>query len=107
MYGQIQWYIRISKKILYWFLLYVDDKEKLPVEQRFTYFFKDGNAKTSSVLVISGPLFRRKILDNQPTLYVILDTGERLINNAGYTPDVKEYRQWLQCGKETFDQNQK
>ena len=39
-------------------------------------------------------------------LYVILDNGEKLMNNpVGYTPDVKEYLQWLQCGKEAFTAN--
>ena len=89
--------------------LYVDDKEKLPVEQRFTYSFKDGNAKDIISIGDKWATFQTENFgqSTQP-LYVILDTGERLINNpAGYTPDVKEYRQWLQCGKETFDQNQK
>ena len=107
MYGQIQWYIRISKKILYWFFYTLMIKKNYLLNKGLPILFKDGNAKTSSVLVISGPLFRRKILDNQPTLYVILDTGERLINNRRVYAGCKEYRQWLQCGKETFDQNQK
>lgn len=89
--------------------LYVDDKEKLPVEQRFTYSFKDGNVKDIISIGDKWATFQTENFgqSTQP-LYVILDTDERLINNpAGYTPDAKEYRQWLQCGKETFDQNQK
>lgn len=87
--------------------LYVDDKENLPAEKRFTYTFKDGNTKDIISIGDKWATFQTENFkqSTQP-LYVILDTNEKLLNNpVGYTPDAKEYRQWLQCGRETFGSN--
>ena len=84
--------------------LYVDDKEKLPAEQRFTYTLKDNNTKDIISIGDKWATFQTENFgqSTQP-LYVILDNNEKLMNNpVGYTPDVKEYLQWLQCGKEAF-----
>ena len=85
--------------------LYVDDREKLPAEQRFTFTLKDGNTKDIINIGDKWATFQTENFgqSTQP-LYVILDTKEKLLNNpVGYTPDAGEYRQWLQCGKEAFD----
>lgn len=85
--------------------LYVDDKEKLPIEQRFTYTTKDGNKKEIITIGDKWATFEAENF-NQVTqpLYVILNTQQQLMNTpVGYTPDAKEYKTWLQCGKETFD----
>jgi len=87
--------------------LYVDDREKLPAEQRFTYTLKDGNTKDIINIGDKWATFQTENFgqSTQP-LYVILDTKEKLLNNpVGYTPDAFEYKQWLQCGKEAFDAN--
>ena len=84
--------------------LYVDDKEKLPADQRFTYTLKDKSTKDIITIGDKWATFQTENFGQttQP-LYVILDNGEKLMNNpVGYTPDVKEYLQWLQCGKEAF-----
>lgn len=84
--------------------LYVDDKEKLPAAQRFTYTLKDNNSKDIISIGDKWATFQTENFgqSTQP-LYVILDNSEKLMNNpVGYTPDVKEYLQWLQCGKEAF-----
>lgn len=84
--------------------LYVDDKEKLPADQRFTYTLKDNNTKDIISIGDKWATFQTENFgqSTQP-LYVILDNSEKLMNNpVGYTPDVKEYLQWLQCGKEAF-----
>jgi thiol:disulfide interchange protein DsbD len=84
--------------------LYVDDKEKLPVTERFSYKQLDGNMKE---IVTEGDKWSTFQAENfkqvtQP-LYVILDTQERLVNNPiGYTPDFKQYLKWLTCGKSNF-----
>ena len=85
--------------------LYVDDKEKLPIEQRFSYTTKDGNKKEIISIGDKWATFQAENF-NQVTqpLYVILNTQQQLMNNPiGYTPDVKEYKAWLICGKEAFD----
>lgn len=87
--------------------LYVDDKEKLPADQRFTYRLKDNNSKDIISIGDKWATFQTENFgqSTQP-LYVILDNSEKLMNNpVGYTPDVKEYLQWLQCGKEAFTSN--
>ncbi len=84
--------------------LYVDDKQKLPVEQRFTYTTKDGGKKDIESIGDKWATFQAENF-NQVTqpLYVILDNNEKLINHpVGYTPNAKEYLKWLTCGKETF-----
>jgi len=85
--------------------LYVDDKQKLPAEQRFSYKTKDGNIKDIITIGDKWATFQAENF-NQVTqpLYVILNSREQLINvPVGYTPDTKEYLKWLQCAKETFD----
>ena len=84
--------------------LYVDDKEKLPVTERFTYKQLDGNTKEIVTVGDKWATFQSENFKQvtQP-LYVILDTQERLVNNPiGYTPDFKQYLQWLECGKNNF-----
>lgn len=84
--------------------LYVDDKQKLPIEQRFTYTTKEGNKKDIATIGDKWATFQAENF-NQVTqpLYVILNTQQQLLNNpVGYTPDAKEYKVWLQCGKEAF-----
>ena len=84
--------------------LYVDDKERLQVQDRFTYKTKEGDKE----IITLGDKWSTFQTENfgkttQP-LYVVLDTQERLLSNPiGYTPNVKEYLAWLQCGKTTFD----
>jgi len=42
---------------------------------------------------------------SQP-LYVLLSPDGKLLNHpVGYTPDEKEYKEWLQCGLQAFDNN--
>jgi thiol:disulfide interchange protein DsbD len=86
--------------------LYVDDKRKLPVEQRINdYKTKDGSLKDIITLGDKFATFQTENF-NQSTqpLYVILDNEEKLMNNpVGYTPNAKEYLDWLKCGKEAFE----
>ena len=85
--------------------LYVDDKEKLPIDQQFSYTTKDGNKKDIVTIGDKWATFQAENF-NQVTqpLYVILNTNQQLMNNpVGYTPDVKEYKSWLQCGREAFN----
>jgi thiol:disulfide interchange protein len=84
--------------------LYVDDREKLPLEQRFTYTSADGKQKQLITVGDKWATFQAENF-NQVTqpLYVIMDTSERLLNHpVGYTPDAKKYVEWLKCGKESF-----
>ncbi|HEX6915241.1 MAG TPA: thioredoxin family protein [Chitinophagaceae bacterium] len=85
--------------------LYVDDREKLPVNERISYTTRDGQQKRIQTIGDKWATFQAENF-NQVTqpLYVVLDTQERLLSHpVGYTPDWKEYLAWLKCGKETFD----
>jgi len=85
--------------------LYVDDKKMLPIAERFTFTTKSGAKKDIATIGDKWATFQAENF-NQVTqpLYVILNTNEELLNNPiGYTPDAKEYKQWLQCGKEAFE----
>jgi len=84
--------------------LYVDDKEKLPVAERFSYKTKNGFEKDIVTIGDKWSTFQTENFGQttQP-LYVILDTEEKLLNNPiGYTPNYSEYLKWLQCGNNTF-----
>lgn len=85
--------------------LYVDDKEKLPIEKRFTFKTKDGNSKYIETIGDKWATFQAENF-NQSTqpLYVIVNNDQQVLNHpVGYTPDAFEYLDWLQCGKRTFD----
>lgn len=84
--------------------LYVDDRQLLPVEQRFTYKTSSGYDKEIKTAGDKWATFQAENFTkaSQP-LYAIIDNNERLVNHpVGYTPDAKEYLQWLLCGRETF-----
>lgn len=84
--------------------LYVDDKKKLPAAQQFTYKTKDGVEKEIISVGDKWATFETENFSNnaQP-LYAILNTNEVLLTHpVGYTPSVKEYLEWLQCGVDAF-----
>ncbi|RYG48706.1 MAG: DUF255 domain-containing protein [Chitinophagaceae bacterium] len=84
--------------------LYVDDKKKLPLDQQFTYTTRDGVKKEIKTVGDKWATFETENFQNnaQP-LYAILDTNEVLMNHpVDYTPNVDTYRNWLQCGLDTF-----
>jgi len=85
--------------------LYVDDRKKLPVQDRITYTTKDSNKKDITTFGDKWATFEAENFDqvSQP-FYVILNNQGALLNNPiGYTPNVKEYLDWLTCARESFD----
>jgi thiol:disulfide interchange protein DsbD len=79
--------------------LYVDDKQMLPVEQRFKYTSKAGTEKAINSIGDLWATFQAENF-NQVTqpLYVVISPDQQLLSNpVGYTPDAKVYLQWLQC----------
>ena len=84
--------------------LYVDDKERLPVEKRFTYNTKQGSKEIVTIGDQWATFETENFLKQSQPLYVVIDTSERLLTNpVGYTPDMQKYLDWLRCGKATFD----
>lgn len=80
--------------------LYVDDRKNLPAAERFTHVAKDGTEKYIKTMGDKWATFQAENFKQvtQP-LYVVLNQEEQLLNHpVGYTPDVKEYAAWLNCG---------
>ena len=79
--------------------LYVDDKALLPVDKRFTYTTKAGDKKEITSIGDLWATFQAENFNqsSQP-LYVVMSPDQKLLSNpVGYTPDAKEYLNWLQC----------
>ena len=86
--------------------LYVDDKERLPLEKRIlSYKTKDGNTKDITTI---GDLYATFESENfyqvsQP-LYVMLNNkGELLAFPIGATFNEQKYLEWLKCGLDAFN----
>ncbi|HKO81509.1 MAG TPA: thioredoxin family protein, partial [Chitinophagaceae bacterium] len=75
--------------------LYVDDREKLPVGEQFNYKGKEIKTLGDKWATFQAVNFAQA---TQP-LYVVLNPEEKLMSHPiGYTPDVKDYKKWLECG---------
>jgi thiol:disulfide interchange protein DsbD len=78
--------------------LYVDDRKKL--SESFRYKTKDSTEKDINTVGDKWATFEAENFDQvtQP-LYVIMNGEEKLMNlPVGYTPDVLQYKDWLECG---------
>jgi len=81
--------------------LYVDDRKKLP--ESFSYKTKAGSDKDIITVGDKWATFQSENFGQvtQP-LYVILNPDEQLMNlPVGYTPDIRQYKLWLECGLNT------
>jgi thiol:disulfide interchange protein DsbD len=88
--------------------LYVDDRKKLPPSERFTYTFPGGKEKDIETIGDKWATFQSENFgqSTQP-LYVILNhEGKLMTHPVGYTPDVKKYEDWLNCGLKAYTSNQ-
>jgi len=86
--------------------LYVDDRKTLPDEEQFLFPGSDGSKKPIKTIGDKFITLQSENFKNasQP-LYAIVSPEEKLLNlPVGYTPNVKEYAAWLQCGVEAFQQ---
>ncbi len=89
--------------------LYVDDKKSLPAAKQFTYKTKDGNEKEILTVGDKWATFETEnFKNNAQPLYAILNGDEILMNNpVGYTPSIKDYKDWLLCGLDAFKKSKK
>jgi thiol:disulfide interchange protein DsbD len=89
--------------------LYVDDKKKLPAAKQFTYKTKDGVEKDIISVGDKWATFETEnFKNNAQPLYAILNADGILLNNpVGYTPNIKEYKEWLLCGLDAFAKSKK
>lgn len=80
--------------------LYVDDREKLPAADRFTYEYPNGKKKEIITVGHKWETFQTEnfVQSTQPLYAIISPDGALLTRPVGYTPDVKKYKEWLECG---------
>ncbi|HQW84901.1 MAG TPA: cytochrome c biogenesis protein CcdA [Ferruginibacter sp.] len=85
--------------------LYVDDKKHLPAANQFSYKTKDGVEKDIITIGNKWSTFETEnFKNNAQPLYAILNSNEILLNNpVGYTPSIKQYKEWLLCGLDAFE----
>jgi cytochrome c biogenesis protein CcdA/thioredoxin-related protein len=87
--------------------LYVDEKRKLPIQQRMVYKASDSAEKSITTV---GDKWSNFQIENfhaasQPQ-YAIISTSEKaLTKTKGYTPDADKFADWLKCGLRTFRKN--
>jgi thiol:disulfide interchange protein len=79
--------------------LYVDDKKLLPAENRFTYTTKDGAKREIKTVGDKWSVFETENFNkNSQPLYAVINTNQELVSvPADYTPDAKDYLNWLEC----------
>jgi thiol:disulfide interchange protein DsbD len=84
--------------------LYVDDRKQLPADQQFAFTTSDGSIKEIHTV---GDKFATLQTENFRTaaqpLYAVISPDEKLLTKpVPYTPNPREYAQWLQCGLDAF-----
>jgi thiol:disulfide interchange protein len=81
--------------------LYVDDKKELPKEEQ--YVSKETGKEIVSVGNKWSDYQITRYKNNAQPYYIILDdNGKDLNKPVGYTPDVEEYKAWLDKGLQAF-----
>lgn len=92
--------------------LYVDDRVELQKEQQKSVEIplSDGTTKQKKLRTVGDKWATFESMKfgqvSQP-FYVLMSPDEYLLTNpVGYTPDAKEYAEWLECGIEAFEKLQ-
>jgi thiol:disulfide interchange protein DsbD len=88
--------------------LYVDDKKTLPKEEQILVNRINGGTRKLDSYGHKWANFQTQFFKtNSQPYYVLLNAdGTKILNQAvGYTPDEKDYIQFLECGLEVFKNN--
>ena len=101
---------RIKEKLREEFVLvslYVDDKIKLPEDQQGVFEYQMGDEVVKKKIKTIGnkwATFQTQVFNNnsQPYYVMLSPDGYLLGNPVGYTPDVDEYADFLDCGIDTY-----
>jgi thiol:disulfide interchange protein DsbD len=81
--------------------LYVDDKRELPEDQK--YVSKETGKKIKSIGNKWSDFQITRYKSNIQPLYVLIDGEENmLVESISYTPNINEYKDWLQSGIDRF-----
>jgi len=92
--------------------LYVDDKVELPKDKQGVFEFElDGVKREKKIRTIGNKwsTFQTHVFNNnsQPYYVMLSPDGYLLGNPVGYTPDVDEYKNYLDCGLAAFESSKK
>jgi thiol:disulfide interchange protein len=84
--------------------LYVDDRKKLPVAEQMEYTTTSGVQKSITTVGDKWATFQ---LENfyavsQPQYAIISADEKALTKTKAYTPNAKEFAEWLKCGLEAY-----
>lgn len=83
--------------------LYVDDKEKLPANEQIMSDILKG--KMVTIGDKNSDMQARYFNKNVQPYYVLVSPDEKLLTNpVPFTPDVNEYKKFLDCGLKAFKQ---
>ena len=85
--------------------LYVDDRKELPLDEQFEYTTTDGRKKKIKTVGNKwATLQTETFVNNSQPYYVLMSPDEKLLNvPVGYTPDVAEYKEFLDCGLDAYE----
>lgn len=84
--------------------LYVDDRKSLPANDKFIFTLPDSSKKSIKTIGDKYATFQNVNFSSvsQP-LYAVISPDEKLLTRpVGYTPNEKEYIEWLKCGLDAF-----
>lgn len=86
--------------------LYVDDKNELPADEQVTVIQANGNGRVLRTVGNKWSFFQtHNFVANSQPYYVLIDAnGTLLTKPVGYTPDAKQYADFLHCGLDAYSQ---
>jgi thiol:disulfide interchange protein DsbD len=84
--------------------LYVDEKRKLPIQQRMVYTSIDGSEKSITTVGDKWSNFQIENFQatSQPQYAIISASEMALTKTKGYTPNAEKFAAWLKCGMDAF-----
>lgn len=85
--------------------LYVDDKRELPIDQQIEVNRTNGGTRKLENYGHKWANFQTQFFqtNSQPYYVLLSPDGKQILNQpAGYTPNEKDYAQFLQCGLDVF-----
>lgn len=86
--------------------LYVDDKKELPSDHQGTYTTRNGSKKRIKTMGDKWSTLQSEYFNaNTQPQYVLVTPDKKFISKTSYTPDVKQYEQFLLCGIKAFNQS--
>jgi thioredoxin-related protein len=88
--------------------LYVDERRTLPASQQVDYTTKTGAKKKIITVGDKWATFQSENFDAvaQPQYAIISPDEKVLTKTKGYTPNAKEFAQWLECGVDAYKKGQ-